>query len=428
VTTLRKGLVTTLVYVTVCVLSAMALRGLHLPDEEAGLNASFGPFNAFLQQVAGKMVTTDFQVDLGSAVAMLHREDPYGVSADIFARFGLPSWGVAWANPHPPTTVAVVAPFALLSYQNALTAWSILMVFALVWTIQLMGVRLAYAIPAGLAIAITFPGAYAIGNVVPLIGLGIALAYCYRDNPLLAAFGIVLATAPKTSGLLLLIPFLLTRRWRTVGWAVGFLALLAALPLAFYPDTWGRYLDVGIQSVAANAARDDNASLLNLADKIGIGSVACAFGLSVLAAIIGWQIKDTYWPVVWLLVAILPIAWTYSLVTLIPLFCMSFRRRSPWSIGAAAVAAALMLGSPPLGMWPTRVLPIVVLLAALALLQIKDQSFWFRNDDDRLPGFVRKWGTAPSQSTNGLAEPPPEGVLPVRRRPGSEPDQEFRYT
>ena len=251
----RKGVIVALAYVSACIFMVIVLRNTQLPDEHAGLNAGLGPFNAFLQQVSGKPVTTDFQVDYASAKALLHGEDPYGISSEIFDRFGMPAWGVALANPHPPTAVAVVLPFAVMSYQNALTAWSILMTFAIIWTIRLMGPRLAYAIPVGLGIAATFPGAYGIGNVVPLIGLGIALAHRYRDNPLLAAAGIVLASAPKTSGLLLVIPFLLTQRWKSVGWSVGFLAVLGALPLAFFPGTWGRYLDAGIESISLNSGR-----------------------------------------------------------------------------------------------------------------------------------------------------------------------------
>ena len=86
------------------------------------------------------------------------------------------------------------------------------MIFALIWTVHLVGVRLAIAAPIGLAIAATFPGAEAgIGNAVPLIGLGIAIAYRYRDSPIVAAIGLTLAAAPKYSGLLLVIPFVLTK-------------------------------------------------------------------------------------------------------------------------------------------------------------------------------------------------------------------------
>ena len=107
-----------------------------------------------------------------------------------------------------------------------------------------------------------------------------------------------------------------------------------------------------------------------------MGSVVAASALVVVATLVALTIKDTFWPVVWLLVAILPIAWMYSLLTLIPLFCIGLRRWNPWSTGAVVLAATLMVGSPPLGMWPTGVLPIVLLLAAVALLQIEEHDFW----------------------------------------------------
>lgn len=376
---MRKGVIALLIYASAVVFMALVMRNVVLPDEQAGMDATFGPFNAFLQETSGKRVLTDFQIDFGSAVALAHGADPYGTSAEIFDRFGMPAWDVAVANPHPPTTVAIVLPFTVLSYQNALTAWTILMVFAVIATIQLMGVRLPYAAPLGLAICVIWPGAYAIGNVVPLIGLGIALAYRFRDQPVLAAIGLTVAAAPKASGLILVLPFLLTMRWKPALWTAGFMTALAIVPLAFYPATWSRYLDVGLESIAKNAARLDNGSLLNLATNWGIPSVAAGAVLVALALAAALLIKDSFWPTVWLIVALLPIAWMYSLITLLPMFVLVVRRPNPWGVGAVALGTALTVGSPPLGeAWPPKVIPVVVMLAWVALLQIRDDSFWPR--------------------------------------------------
>ena len=72
----------------------------------------------------------------------------------------------------------------------------------------------------------------------------------------------------------------------------------------------------------------------------------------------------------------LPIARTYSLITLLPLLCVAVRRPNPWGVGAVVLGTALAVGSPPLGMWPTRVLPLIVLCALVALLQIRESAFW----------------------------------------------------
>lgn len=395
VAAVRPVVLAVLVYLSVGLFMALVMRNVVLPDEEAGMDATFGSFNAFLQETSGKPVTTDFQIDFGSAVALVHREDPYVASAAIFEKYGMPAWGVALANPHPPTTVAIVLPFTIVSYQNALTAWTVLMVLAVVATIQLLGVRLAYAAPLGVAICMIWPGAYAIGNVVPLIGLGIALAYRFRDHPVLAAVGLTVAAAPKASGLILLIPFLLTLRWKPVLWTAGFMAVLAVVPMMFYPATWARYLDVGVESIALNAARADNASLLNLATKLGVPSVGAGALLVASAVGAALLIKDSFWPAAWLIVALLPIAWMYSLITLLPLFVVAIRRPNPWGVGAVTLGAALTIGSPTLGeAWPPKVLPLVLLCAFVALLQIREDGFW-----------------------------PPRGMLArARRRQPAEPD------
>jgi MFS family permease len=386
---LRNAAVAVLVYVSVGLIMALVVRHVALFDEPAGLDASLGSFNAFLQETSGRWVTTDVQLDFASAAALVHREDPYQVSAVLFDRYGIPSWGVAVANPHPPTTVAMMIPFALISYKDALTAWSVLMVFAIIWTIQLMGVRVAYAAPLGLAICAIWPGAYAIGNVAPVIGLGIALAYRFRDHPLLAAAGLTLAAAPKASGLILLVPFVLTLRWKPVLWTAGFMGALALLPLAFYPATWSRYLDVGVTSITLNAARDDNAAVLNLAAKVGLPSWLAIGGIIAVAVAAALLIRDSFWPTVWLIVALLPIAWMYSLVTLIPLFCVAVRRPNPWGVGAVVIGTALAVGSPPLGMMPTKILPLIVLAAFVALLQVRENAFWPDRQD--IAGMLRRF-------------------------------------
>ena len=410
---MRTKIFVVLAYVSVGLFMALVLRNVKLPDDQVGMDPSFGSFNAFLQQLAGKRVTTDFQVDYGSAVALLHRQDPYGISREIFAQFGLPSWDIATANPHPPTTVVAVLPFALLGYQNALTAWSLLMVFVMIWTIRLMGVRLAYAAPLGVAVCVTFPGAFGIGNVVPVIGLGIALAYRYRDNPLLAAVGLTVAAAPKASGLILLLPFVLSMRWKTVAWTAGFLAVLALIPFAFYPGSWSSYVTGGIEAIALNSAREANASLLNLATKLGIPQSVAVVFLVLIAAAIAVLIKDTFWPTVWLIVALLPIAWMYSLLTLIPLFCAAVRKPNPRGVGSVVLATALTVGSPPLGLWPTRVLPLIVLLAAVALTQVRETAFW--PDRNGLRDIVRRRRRSPTFTPDVAGEPAGQAAV---RSPG----------
>jgi hypothetical protein len=198
-------------------------------------------------------------------------------------------------------------------------------------------------------------------------------------------------------------------------WTAGFLLVLALVPIALFSDTWGRYLDDGVLAITANSARNDNAAILHLAGSVGIPAWLAVMLLMAVAAVIVLIIRDTFWPIVWLMIALLPVAWMYSLLTLIPLFCAVVRRPTPWGVGPVVLAAALAASSPPFGMWPTAVWPVVLLLGAVALLQIDEIEFW---PDHRVLGrMLRRLGgpgTAESARdvriqprTSGSADGPP---------------------
>lgn len=124
------------------------------------------------------------------------------------------------------------------------------------------------AVGGGLAVSLAFPGAYGIGNAVPLIGLGIAIAYRFRDRPVVCAVGLALATAPKASGALLLVPFLLAGRLRHTAAASAILAVLAATPLSFRPDVWTSYFGSAPHAIEVSSERADNAALLTNASEV----------------------------------------------------------------------------------------------------------------------------------------------------------------
>jgi len=151
---------------------------------------------------------------------------------------------------------------------------------------------------------------------------------------------------------------------------------LCVVPELFFRGTWSAYLDAGADAISVNADRPDNASILNLASKHGISQGLVVALVLAAAIVVAVRIRDSFWPIVWLMVVALPIAWMYSLLTLIPLACVVLRRRTAVSVGAVALAAALTVGTPPLGMWPTRILPIVVLLTYIGLTQIRETEFW----------------------------------------------------
>jgi hypothetical protein len=343
------------------------------PDAGEGLSVA-------IRQLLGRPDRRDFLLDYASAHALIHGVDAYASSASLIHGVGLSWAAVVGANPHPPTLLTLVLPFTWLKYGAALAAWALAMVGALLATLRLVGVPLWYAAGIAVALAITFPGAAGIGNPVPLIGLGIALAYRYRHNPVVAGLGIALAAAPKGSGLILALPFLLAGRIRTCVYAAIFYVLSAVIPLIWQGDIWSRYLDAGIKTLDANAHdRADNASLLYLAHRLwGLSYNTTVVVLVVVAVGLVIIQRDLFWPTAWASVAVLPIGWMYSLLTLLPLVAFAVLRSPRRTVGLAAAATGLACASPPNGDWPTVTYPIVLALvtAMYLLMDVRQSTLW----------------------------------------------------
>jgi len=337
------------------------------PESATALTPAGGGIGAAAHQLLGRPGGTDFLVDYVSAKALRTDDDAYAITADLTERFGEP-WPVSTANPHPPTLLPLVLPFTALRYTWALSAWALAMIGVYAATARVVGATWLASVGIAFGLAVTFPGAFAIGNPLPLIGLGAAIAIRYRHDPALAGIGLALAAAPKLSGLLLVVPFLLAWRWRTLLVAGGILGFLAAVPVAFQRDIWSRYLDLGVEGARLNADRGDNGSLFKLVETWGLPSAVAvlAIGAATLALVL--RRRELFTPLVWTMVAALPIAWMYSLVTLLPVAVILVLRGRPVVRLLVALATALMLASPPAGQWPVTMFPVVLVVMFVAMI------------------------------------------------------------
>jgi hypothetical protein len=357
-------------YVLVFLLLRLASRH-RLPNESLGVGDTGGGLPPAVRQLLGRADPRDFYVDYASAHAMLHGQNAYANSNILFKGLG-PAWDVRTANPHPPTLMPLVAPFTLLHYGAALSAWAILMTFLYIATVRLLEVRLDYSIAIGIGVAVTFPGAYGIGNPVPIVAFGIALAYRFRYHPALAGLGIALAAMPKGSGLILAIPFLAALRIKTLLWAAGFYLASALLPLLWQGDIWRQYFIHGTKAINANVDRGDNASILRQARvHLGLPGSATVVILVVIAIGIAWAQRDLFWPAVWLTVATLPIAWMYSLLALLPLFVVAVRTQPRRTIALVVLTGGLSIASPPFGPWATGVFPFAIVTTAVICVLLR---------------------------------------------------------
>jgi hypothetical protein len=358
------GLALLALYLFLLVALLMVGRHVTLPDENQGMSPSGGSLGALAHMLVGRPVGTDFLGDYGGAYALLHGHDAYAPIAETSRLAGAP-WDANTVNTHPPMLVALVIPLTAVGYGAALAAWALAMIFILVATLYLVGVPLRWSVAGGLALALVWPAAYGVGNPVPLIGFGAALAWRFRDTPIVAGLGLALAISPKASGAGLVLPFLLTRRFRPALWGGVFVAALGAFPLLFDHKVWSRYMDTGVKAIEGNANRGDNGAPIHVLNNFGVPTVAGFALLGFLMVVLMVATKDGYWPVVWFTVAALPIAWMYSLLTLLPAMAWVLRRKVVWPAVAAGV---LTMASSPAGRWPVLIIPIVVALSWIALL------------------------------------------------------------
>lgn len=380
----HAAVVSTVLAVYVLVLVVGLAIGRHVALPNAPLDTAGGGINTVVRTLLGYGDRSDFLLDFASAHALIHGGNAYAIGAQLIHAVG-PAWNVPTADPHPPTLLTLVLPTTLLSYHVALAAWQLAMIFALIWTLYLVGVRPAYAIPLGIAFAITIPGNYGILNPVPIIGLGVAMAYRWRDNPVAAGLGVALAAAPKETGLLLAVVFLLAGRIRTVAWSALWYGLVALIPLAFNMHVWSHYFGAGIRAIDSQASRKDDASLLLLGRSHGVPTVVTLLVIAVIAVCVAIARRDLFWPVVWVMVAALPIAWNYSQLTYLPLMAWAVVRGGRRSTVLAILAGGLAMAAAPDEYWTKAVFPLVTVIVLLLLLTARtdpDGELWFPRQYD----------------------------------------------
>lgn len=181
------------------------------------------------------------QVDVG---------DP-GVQLQLWERYGSGPRPAAFHMPYPTTAAFLATPLAYVEYRDLFVPFWRLSAGALVAAGALAGAlggrgRASAAVAAAGAGLLALAGldvcthSLELAQINPLVvlltTLGAVLLVRGRDT----AAGAVLAlgAAIKLLPLVLLLPALALRRWRTVGAAVGTLGLIAALTWAAHPGWW----------------------------------------------------------------------------------------------------------------------------------------------------------------------------------------------
>ena len=261
--------------------------------------------------------------------------------------------GVQIGNPsvYPPLFIVLTTPLGLLPFATAAWIWWGVLVFAVVAALAAVGVRdWRCSAVAGMS-PVVLQGLF-FGNLTLLLMVPIALAWRYRDRPLVSGAAVGVAVAAKLFAGPLVLWLLLTRRFKAAAAAAFVGALLLVLPWAL----------IGFEGLR------DYPALTNAVDgvysrvSLSLAAVAASFGASpALAtalvaaagvALVGlaWRVaggpdgdRRSFALVIGACVVASPIVWqNYTALLFVPIAITWPRLAPAWFFAYAIWLAALL--------------------------------------------------------------------------------------
>lgn len=333
----------------------------------------------------------DFVTDLIGARALLNGGDPYPVLGPALQELGV-SWPVEHRSTHPPTAFLFVLPLARVPWATATVIWVLAMLGLVVATGRAVELH-AFALAALLPFVLLWPPfPWSLLQLTPIWLLGGALAWRWRRAPYAAGAAIGIASLTKLLPAVMLLPFLWRREWRAL---VAFTTVWAAalgLVLFCNPQALAAYFAANRAGSLEQIARIDNGALLVVAWRTG-----GLFGLALAGALVGVVVTTglragvtttAAWAVwIWLGVAVLPIAWVYSLLPLLPwLLRVLCQRHSAAQLAAGLSIATALLSPAPGSNGNAVALSIAFAGVAFGLhackTQTNDADFWIKCSEE----------------------------------------------
>jgi hypothetical protein len=320
---------------------------------------------------------TEFVQDLIGARGLQQGTNPYPVLSQGAEQFDL-AWPIAHRSTHPPTAFLLAVPLASLPWNTATGWWIVAMLGLLTVTAIALGLRYA-AFPVTVASLLWAPAAWSMVQLTPFWLAGLVIAWRLQSRPLWAGAVIGVAALAKLVPALALGPFLWRRQWTAlVGFGGVWLVALGLLALLGAPDALVRYLVLMVEVGQEQATRTDNAALL-LAAHSRWGGVGLILAGALVVAVLGRALVQLrgvrelgftqFGSWVWLTVALLPVAWDYSLLPLLPWLAVAVWRGRPHVAVLAGVALAL-----PMLLWDADNSLLITIAIAAAGLAIVGQA------------------------------------------------------
>ncbi|HKC62864.1 MAG TPA: glycosyltransferase 87 family protein [Pyrinomonadaceae bacterium] len=356
------------------------------------------PFSDFVQEVVG------FR-------ALYNRTDPYPVLGPELKKSLDIDWGVVHGSTHPPTSFLLAAPVAFFSWPVASAIWAWLMLCLMVLSFRFYG--LTWRLSLGLMpLTLLWPPASAsLGQTTIVWMFGLSVAYYFRERRLFwSGASIGLASLTKYFPGLVIIIFLLKRKWAAILGFVLVWVLALSLITLMNPATLPRYFEeqfvtkrvydanpdaVPMTTTSVTMRRTDNTAPLVVSYRYGglTGLIFLILFFSIITFtnrryFYGWKTSPSMR--LWMLlcyfaVACLPIFWIYSLMPLLPVVAFFLFERK--IVTTVIALYAILIPSIYIQGGEQAVIPIASVSVFLGLAFILD----------RLPLqiFQMKWGENP---------------------------------
>lgn len=284
-----------------------------------------------LLTLSGNSPASDMAVNYLGARLMIDHENPYPILGPALKKVGI-DWDVPHASTHPPTAILLAAPLSFFTWP----------VFSMLWA-WLMTLLLYNSLPNDLKgipqkslllLVLLFwpPISFSLGQLTIVWLSCIVLAYrCREKNPALAGALIGVATFTKFFPIIMLAPFILRKKWGAViGFSIVWFAAISILYL-LDPQIWVSYFQANSSNFIHQMMREDCSSFpLFLYKQFGISGAFITAALLIvfvrhfLRIYIRHGISSAIGEYEWagylfLSIILLPIAWIYSVVPLLPI-------------------------------------------------------------------------------------------------------------
>lgn len=317
---------------------------------------------------------------IGSRALIHHEEELYPILTTAFEKLGV-EWLANHRSSHPPTAFLFVLPLTLFDYPTAEIIWVLVMFIGLVLSARTFNLSWKNCLIAGVLSLAWPPTIWSLGQFTPIWLYGLLLAFEYRNHPFVGGISIAVASLPKFFAAPALLYFIIRRKWLAL---VGFtLVWLMAVIILFIlrPDAVSTYLSLNVENSISQINRPDNGALLVTAWRFGdwFGfTTAVIFIMLVLWTgfknneFIGWAC------LVWLGIALLPIAWVYSLLPLLPwlIWTIISTKAGPRLFAGIALLLPYLT---PVPTYRAYLISITIVVSGISLLMASEEPIFQKN-------------------------------------------------